>query len=71
MVATAIYSVTMVLWKETAFPLCTAILLLLSLLFLSLHSLYYPQKGIAEQQKVEKRNLRESKSHLYRTGAGL
>jgi len=22
MVATAIYSVTMVLWKETAFPLC-------------------------------------------------
>ena len=25
MVATAIYSVTMVLWKETAFPLCRAI----------------------------------------------
>jgi len=25
MVSTAIYSVTMVLWKETAFPLCTAI----------------------------------------------
>ena len=24
MVATAIYSVTMVLWKETAFPLCRA-----------------------------------------------
>ena len=24
MVATAIYSVTMVLWKETAFPLCSA-----------------------------------------------
>ena len=25
MVATAIYSVTMVLWKETAFPLCRAV----------------------------------------------
>jgi len=25
MVATAIYSVTMVLWKETAFPLCRSI----------------------------------------------
>ena len=24
MIATAIYSVTMVLWKETAFPLCRA-----------------------------------------------
>ena len=28
MVATAVYSVTMVLWKETAFPLCRATLLL-------------------------------------------
>jgi len=27
MVATAIYSVTMVLWKETAFPLCRAIII--------------------------------------------
>jgi len=27
MVATAIYSVTMVLWKETAFPLCRAIIM--------------------------------------------
>jgi len=25
MVAAAIYSVTMVLWKETAFPLCRAV----------------------------------------------
>jgi len=24
MVATAIYSVTMMLWEETAFPVCTA-----------------------------------------------
>ena len=31
MVATAIYSVTMVLWKETAFPLCRAMLSLLLL----------------------------------------
>ena len=39
MVATALYSVTMVFWKETAFPLCGATekrLLLLLLLFLTL-----------------------------------
>jgi len=29
MVATAIYSVTMVLWKETAFPLCRAIIIII------------------------------------------
>ena len=29
MVATAIYSVIMVLWKETAFPLCRAIIIII------------------------------------------
>jgi len=29
MVVTAIYSVTMVLWKETAFPLCRAIIIII------------------------------------------
>jgi len=32
MVATAIYSVTMVLWKETAFPLCRAIIIIITYL---------------------------------------
>ena len=34
MVATAIYSVTMVLWKETAFPLCRAIIIIIIIIII-------------------------------------
>jgi len=35
MVATAIYSVTMVLWKETAFPLCVIIIIIIKDIYIA------------------------------------